>query len=118
MSENKTENKVNIDVINKTKVVRIRRSNGKIVQDCDIYIGRACSMGNWNLKASKWGNPFKLSEYSLDEALKKYEEYVRNNKELIASLPELAGKLIGCWCYPKPCHGDILIKLLKEFYGK
>ena len=21
----------------------------------------------------------------------------------------------AAWCHPKPCHGDVLIKLLKEF---
>ena len=25
---------------------------------------------------------------------------------------------LGCWCKPSPCHGDILIKLLKERQGK
>ena len=30
---------------------------------------------------------------------------------------ELEGKELGCWCKPSPCHGDILIKLLKERQG-
>ncbi len=32
-------------VPNQPTVVHLRRSKGKIVQDCDIYIGRACNMG-------------------------------------------------------------------------
>jgi hypothetical protein len=28
--------------------------------------------------------------------------------ELIAALPELRGKRLGCWCAPHPCHGDLL----------
>ena len=29
-------------------------------------------------------------------------------------LGELRGKILGCWCKPKPCHGDILVKLVEE----
>ena len=63
---------------------------------------------------SKWANPFTSSKYGLEKCLERYEEYIRNNKELMDSLPELKDKILGCWCKPKSCHGDILIKLLKE----
>ena len=26
---------------------------------------------------------------------------------------ELKGKILGCWCKPLPCHGDIIIKITK-----
>ena len=42
------------------RVVRIGRRGGKVLQDCDIYIGRAVQRGGWNLEASKWANPFKI----------------------------------------------------------
>jgi hypothetical protein len=29
-------------------------------------------------------------------------------------LKELEGKALGCWCKPKSCHGDVLIKLIEE----
>ena len=28
-----------------------------------------------------------------------------------AALPELRGKILGCWCAPKVCHGDVLVEL-------
>jgi len=28
--------------------------------------------------------------------------------ELLEKLPELKGKVLGCWCAPKEYHGDIL----------
>ena len=34
--------------------------------------------------------------------------------ELLAALPELAGKTLGCWCAPKACHGDVLARLAAE----
>lgn len=95
-----------------TTVVRIRRQNGLIIQDCDIYIGRACNMGGWNLPKSKWANPYSLKQYG-DKAISLYEEYIKSSP-LINDLEELRGKRLGCWCKPSPCHGDILIKLLNE----
>lgn len=89
----------------------------------DVYIGRP----------SKWGNPFThiigketLAEFVVEtreEAIIKYKEYLLNNQELMDDLGELEGKVLGCWCYPKSCHGNILMELLtqkklKEFFKK
>lgn len=91
-----------------TRVVNVR------YEDFDVYIGR------WNPRfphepSYKWGNPFKLGrDGSISEVLKKYEQYVRSKPELMRALPELAGKRLGCWCKPEPCHGNVLVKLLSE----
>lgn len=75
----------------------------------DVYIGRP----------SKWGNPYSykddtLAEFKVDtreESIKKYEEYLLSNEELMKSLSELKYKTLGCWCKPKKsCHGDIIKK--------
>ena len=35
--------------------------------------------------------------------------------ELIARAKvELRGKTLGCWCAPKPCHGDVLLEIANE----
>lgn len=52
-----------LNLIKMTNVVRIRRSGGRIVQSHDIYIGRACYQGGWELPRSKWHNPFPISKY-------------------------------------------------------
>lgn len=72
----------------------------------DVYIGRP----------SKWGNPFShkngtLAEFkvgSRDEAVEAYREWVKTQPDLLAVLGELRGKVLGCWCAPKRCHGHIL----------
>lgn len=94
-------------------VVKIRRSQGKIIQDCDIYIGRRINMGGWNLPDSKWRNPFSVKEYGREKALIKYEKYLHKSG-LINDIEELRGKVLGCWCHPEPCHGHILVRLLNE----
>lgn len=97
-----------------TSIVRIRRQQGQVVQSCEVYIGRQQTQGGWNLSASKWANPFKApKDGSIEEVLAKYEHYVRTSG-LINQLNELRGKQLGCWCKPSPCHGDVLIKLIKE----
>lgn len=67
----------------------------------DVYIGRP----------SKWGNPFEIGkDGTRQEVIEKYEQYLLNNPKLMNDLSELKGKVLACWCSPKPCHGDILIK--------
>jgi hypothetical protein len=38
--------------------------------------------------------------------------------ELLDYLHELEEKVLGCWCKPKACHGDILVKLVKKRLNK
>lgn len=106
-----------------TTVVRIRRKDGVLVQDCDIYIGRRMYQGGHRLPGSKWANPYKIKEYSMEDCLSLYENHVRNSS-LYNQLEELIGARLGCWCdYPGPskvsskgefCHGHVLIRLLNE----
>jgi len=78
----------------------------------DIYIGRP----------SIWGNPFShlpntLAEFRVkdrDEAISKYREYLLSNKELMNKLWQLKNKILGCWCKPLSCHGDILAELANK----
>lgn len=75
-----------------------------------VYIGRA----NYGLglPQSKWGNPFHMkNESQRVSVLTSYLEYVVGNEELMASLHELDGQTLGCYCAPKKCHGNILIML-------
>ncbi|CAF0938183.1 unnamed protein product [Rotaria sordida] len=102
-------------ISNLPTVVHLRRSKGKIVQDCDIYIGRACNMGGWQLNQSKWYNPYSVKQYGRDGALDRYEKYIESNpNNLLNDLHELAGKRLGCWCKPNRCHGYILCELFKK----
>jgi len=80
----------------KTRVVHCKRSK------FDVYIGRP----------SIWGNPFVIGkDGDRDEVIRKYREFVLSCPELVCRLPDLKGKVLGCWCHPKPCHGDVLAEL-------
>jgi len=78
---------------------------------CYVYIGdREPHTGKLR---SDWYNPFKWKKHGRAKAVKLYRAYIQGKPELLARLPELRGKVLGCWCYPKPCHGAVLIKLLR-----
>ena len=93
-------------------VVHLKRQGGQVVQDCDVYIGRACNMGGWHLPQSKWHNPYTVKEYG-ENAIVLYEQYLRASP-LMNEIEELRGKRLGCWCVPSPCHGNVLVKILNE----
>jgi hypothetical protein len=77
-----------------------------------VYIGRA--MPRYGLPASKWANPFRLrrnaSHEERAEVIAKYERRLVDSG-LIDDVRELSGKDLVCWCAPKPCHGDLLLRL-------
>lgn len=69
----------------------------------DIYIGRP----------GPWGNPFEIGrDGSRVEVIEKYRAWIVKQDDLLTRLPELRGKILGCWCAPLPCHGDVLLELL------
>ncbi len=66
-------------------------------------------------RKSKWGNPFVIGpDGDRAEVIAKYRRWIVGRPELMAALPELRGKVLGCWCAPLACHGDVLIELLAE----
>ncbi len=73
-------------------------------------------------RTTKWGNPFVLgTDGTRSEVIAKYRDYLLTNKPLMAALPELRGKTLGCWCAPRPCHGDVLQELANapaSLFGK
>lgn len=81
-----------------------------------IYIGRP----------SKYGSPFSsknknIADFQVDnksESMLKCEEFFNQNPQIIDDLiQELKEKnffKLGCFCAPKPCHGDILIELIEK----
>lgn len=105
-----------------TTVVNIKQS------DFDIYIGRGkCPKTN---ELSEWGNPYThikdgitLAAYivpSRKDAIEKHYWYLKNkldtDKFLLERFKLLSGKKLGCFCKPKSCHGDNIIRLLDEFF--
>lgn len=61
---------------------------------------------------SIWGNPFIIGrDGSRDDVCHKYEAWIMAQPQLLAKLPALAGRDLVCWCRPKRCHCETLLRL-------
>jgi hypothetical protein len=69
-----------------------------------VYIGRP----------SVFGNPYVIgTDGTRQQVIDLFETYARENlTHEIKQLKE--DDVLGCWCKPQPCHGDIIIKLWRE----
>ena len=68
----------------------------------DVYIGRP----------TKWGNPFIIGrDGEREQVIAKHAYWILRQPQLMAALPELRGKRLGCFCAPDSCHGDTLALL-------
>ena len=71
---------------------------------CDVQI---CRPG-------QWGNPFLIGlDGNRAECVEKYRHWIKTQPKLLAQLPMLKGKRLGCYCTPLPCHGSILVELVE-----
>ena len=114
-----------VDVMNVINLKGKRDIYGPSLENAPelVYIGRNITMGGWKLKRSLFYNPFvvnKRSGLTREEAIQKYDEYLRdkiqNDDKFKDSLKALKGKTLACWCYPNQCHGDILIREMLKLY--
>lgn len=88
-----------------TTVVNVRDA------EADIYIGRNGE--------GKWGNPFVLGrDGNRDDVIARFREWLPTQPQLMADLPELIGKTLGCHCHPRACHGDVLAELANDLAQK
>ena len=99
------------------KVVNLRK------ESYTVYIGRG-----GHGKCGYWGNPIKLNSRCIlcskihetrGGTLPCYEKYLRQKLETSAAFKERFYSLneddvLGCFCKPDACHGDVIIKVWNE----
>jgi hypothetical protein len=76
-----------------------------------IYIGRAnVTMG---LPRSPFCNPYPETQYrNRVQSINAFRAYLKAYPELMERVRrELKGEVLGCYCHPKPCHGDVLARV-------
>lgn len=100
------------------KVINIEKTRQEYV-----YIGNACP--ERNLRASLLANPFTIyQENDREKIMQDYHDWLRKEIKakgpiyrymLSLQLQSIQKNLIlGCWCKPKKCHGDIIKKILEN----
>lgn len=79
-----------------------------------VYLGR--DYGGFHDEG--WGNPFHIGkDGNRKEVLLKYRTWIIHQPQLLARLPELKDKVLGCWCDPLSCHGIVLAELANMRIG-
>ncbi len=78
----------------------------KDAPDAAVYIGRG----------SPYGNPFIIGkDGDRDEVCDKFDAMLLDNKELLHKVwIALKGKDLECFCSPKRCHGDTLLRIANK----
>ena len=61
-------------------------------------------------RTTKWGNPFvMMTEEEREQVLALHEAWIVKAR-VFADIEELRGKTLGCWCAPRACHADALLR--------
>lgn len=98
----------------------------KNFQPCDVYIGRTL------MSPFHFGNPFTHTPGRVgdiivvkdrDTAVFYFQRwleglmFVDHEPErrmwILENMESLRGKRLGCFCKPKPCHGDVYVRMLE-----
>ena len=74
----------------------------------DVFIGRPGDELD-----GPFGNPFR-SGPKLTRFKQYFLERVERDLEFRAQVLALRGKRLGCFCKPKPCHGDIIAEWVES----
>jgi len=87
----------------KTKIVHCKK------EKYNVYIGRP----------SIFGNPFSIDkDGTREEVIEKYRIYfnrkLKEDNNFWRRVWECKGKILGCWCKPLACHGDIIVEYLEQ----
>ena len=74
----------------------------------DVFIGRP----------SKWGNPFVIDrDGTRIQVIGKYKDWffeqLSKGQITYDDLLGLAGKILGCFCKPLGCHGDVICRAVR-----
>jgi len=88
------------------KVLNKHHLPGGVIPPGAVYIGRG----------SPWGNPFRVGkDYARGDAITAYEALITSHPEIIEDIKrELKDKDLVCFCKPRACHGDILLRIANE----
>ena len=95
-----------------TTVVNLKGHRGDPEYADVVYVGRAMHRGGWHLPGSALASPFRPGpDGSREDVVASYREYLLARPDLLAMLPVLRGRRLGCWCAPLPCHAAVIAEL-------
>lgn len=98
-----------------TKVVNLTK------EPCDVKICRKNGKIESPPNEGCFGNPFTVKEYGREGCIERYKKYfecrIKNDSDFREAILSLKGKVLGCFCKPLDCHGDIIKEWLDNEYN-
>lgn len=76
-----------------------------------VYVGRPVSRRR--LPGSPFANPFRIGkDGDRVTVIERYRAWLLAQPDLVErARRELRGKVLACWCAPRPCHADVLLEV-------
>lgn len=80
---------------------------------------RNIHMNNTEVGEPGWlGNPYPKDEYGREICIEMFredfEERIEEDDEFREAVEDLQGEVLGCYCKPAACHGDVILEYIKE----
>jgi hypothetical protein len=88
--------------------------NEKIVNDYDIRIDRVSVLGNPYYMRSESERDIVCDRYNKWFDLNKDKDKVKEELDRLIDIYNKYGRIrLFCWCAPKRCHGETIVKYIK-----
>jgi hypothetical protein len=109
-----------------TREQQVRREAAEITNTCvvaNMHEGADEALIAWAKESdrfvridrrSDWGNPFEMpDDGERADVVGKFTRFYLPHKDgLLARMPTLRGKVLGCWCHPEECHGHVIAEIV------
>lgn len=94
-------------------------------EEFTVDIGRSGGtnhMNNTPVGEPGWiGNPYPEAEYGRERCIELFREdfhdRLQSDPEFRRAVENLQGEVLGCYCKPRPCHGDVIVEFLRSLDG-
>lgn len=85
-----------------------------------IYIGRGSPLGNPFVMQSEEDRDFVCDKYQewFDAQINRKNEVVLKELRRIYNIAKHQDVILGCYCYPKRCHGETIKRFLDKYLDK
>ena len=87
--------------------LRTRVVNINLDMEFDVYIGRGSMFGNKHRIGKYCSRKQAAARYKVD-----FYKRIKKDPKFKRAVLKLRGKRLGCYCWPKPCHGNIIVEYL------
>lgn len=93
---------------------------GKKWDKGSIYIGRGSPLGNPFVMQSEEDRDFVCDKYQewFDTQINQKNEVVLKELRRIYNIAKYQDVILGCYCYPKRCHGETIKRFLDKYLDK